>query len=212
MKTRNILAAAALAFISLTVSAQQPTTGNGGTNLQVFYDFGGDRQIVTTTLEGFYNDPWGNTFFFVDHDYRPGASFIDGTYMEIARCLNFWHDTPLAPLSLQVEYNGGIYDAYRINHAFLGGVDWFLHSEDYRNTLNIKLLYKHIIYEDRTVRSKLPMQFTVVWGMQDLFGVQGLNFSGFGDFWGEEHTLLFNSKGEPLAESQNASFVFMASL
>ena len=30
------------------------------------------------------------------------------------------------------------------------------------------------------------MQFTAVWGMQDLFGVEGLRFSGFVDFWGQK--------------------------
>ena len=32
------------------------------TNLQIFYDFGEDRQNVTTTLEGYYGDKWGDTF------------------------------------------------------------------------------------------------------------------------------------------------------
>lgn len=40
------------------------------TNLQIFYDFGRDRKQVTTTLEGFYGDKWGNTFFFIDYDYK----------------------------------------------------------------------------------------------------------------------------------------------
>ena len=60
------------------------------TNLQVFYDFASDRQHVTTTLEGFYGDNWGNTFFFIDYDYN--AKNADntsvspsGTYFEIAR-------------------------------------------------------------------------------------------------------------------------------
>ena len=30
------------------------------------------------------------------------------------------------------------------------------------------------------------MQFTIVWGMNDLFGVKGLVFSGFADFWWED--------------------------
>ena len=30
-----------------------------------------------------------------------------------------------------------------------------------------------------------PVQFTFVWGMQDLFGLKGLRFSGFADIWGE---------------------------
>ena len=36
------------------------------TNLQTFYDFGKNRGHFTTTLEGFYGDNWGNTFFFID--------------------------------------------------------------------------------------------------------------------------------------------------
>jgi hypothetical protein len=63
MPMKKILAVsvAALAF-ALGVEAQ--------TNLQLFYDFGKDRKHVTTTVEGFYNDKWGNTFFFIDHDYN----------------------------------------------------------------------------------------------------------------------------------------------
>ena len=52
-----------IAFAALTVAKAQ-------TNIQVFYDFGKDRKHVTTTVEGFYNDKWGNTFFFVDHDFN----------------------------------------------------------------------------------------------------------------------------------------------
>lgn len=151
------------------------------TNFQLFYDFGKDRKIVTTTLEGFYNDKWGNTFFFIDYDYAPKSDFPNGSYFEIARCLNFWQGSALAPLSLHVEYDGGVYNKYGINHAFLSGADWFIHSEDFRNTLNLKLLYKHIVHVDQTV----PMQFTLVWGCQDLFGARGLRFSGFLDVWEE---------------------------
>ena len=159
------------------------------TNLQIFYDFGKDRKIVTTTLEGFYNDSWGNTFFFIDYDYAPRHEFPSGTYFEIARCLNFWQNSALAPLSLQLEYNGGVYNKYGINHAFLTGVDWFLHSGDFRNTLNFKLLYKHIVGIDQ----KVPMQFTTVWGCQDIFGAKGLRFSGFIDVWNEgDHAIVLS--------------------
>ena len=33
------------------------------------------------------------------------------------------------------------------------------------------------------------MQFTAVWGMQDLFNVKGLRFSGFADFWWQNHSV-----------------------
>ena len=77
-KTILAVAVATLAFGQLA-KAQ--------TNIQVFYDFGADRKQVTTTIEGFYNDNWGNTFFFVDHDFNhkdnEGVKAITGTYMDV---------------------------------------------------------------------------------------------------------------------------------
>ena len=130
---KKLILTAAILLCGLTAFAQ--------TNLQVFYDFAKDRQQITTTLEGFYTDNWGNTFFFVDYDYTLKKDLAirlhpQGTYFEFARCLNFWQNTALAPLSLQVEYNGGVYRSFGINHALLTGVDWFMHSQDFKNTLN----------------------------------------------------------------------------
>ena len=184
---KKLILSAAILLCGLTAFAQ--------TNIQIMYDFGKDRKHVTTTLEGFYNDNWGNTFFFIDYDYnyKDGNTVVSpgGTYFEIARCLNFWQNSALAPLSFQVEYNGGmgIYGysvagplgGFPVNSAFLTGIDWFLHSGDFKNTLNFKVLYKHFVHLD----SKVPMQFTTVWGCQDLFGAPGLRFSGFVDVWCE---------------------------
>ena len=178
------------------------------TNLQIFYDFGPDRQHVTTTLEGFYNDNWGNTFFFIDHDYntRDANNKVyapSGTYFEIARCLNFWQDSALAPLSFQVEYNGGVYNGYTINSAFLVGLDYFVHNADFSNTFNFKALVKKITYTTQ----KAPLQFTFVWGMQDIFGVKGLRFSGFADFWWEDHHLYSDHNGTILPEHAHTVFI-----
>ena len=197
MSKKIFVAAVAALALGATVHAQ--------TNFQTFYDFG--RKHFTTTLEGFHQDNWGNTFFFIDYDYnnKDGNRVIspNNTYFEIARCLNFWGDTALAPLSLQVEYNGGFgtwgnlngvpgvgYGAFPVNSAFLTGVDWFLHSGDFKNTLNLKLLYKHFV----GLPCKVPMQFTAVWGLQDLFGLSGLRFSGFVDFWCEHDYLVVLSE------------------
>lgn len=196
------------------------------TNLQVFYDFGGDRKHVTTTLEGFYGDKWGNTFFFVDYDYAskdPDGKVCapNGTYFEIARCLNFWKGSRLAPLSLHVEYNGGAYNGYTINNAFLFGLDYFIHSPDYKNTFNIKALYKTINYakgknlDGSKKRSDLPLQFTLVWGLKDLFGLNGLSFSGFADFWWEDHTVCPYIKDESKgyrdwSKAKDSKFVFLS--
>lgn len=173
---------------------------NAQTNLQTQYDFGKDRGFVTTTLEMFKGDNWGNTFFFVDIDYDHSISTLSpsGSYMEIARCWNFWSDTKLGALSLQTEYNGGLgifptavgLGGYGVNDAFLIGTDYFLHSKDYSNTLNLKLLYKYTV----DVPTNLPIQLTAVWGCNDIFGLQGLQFSGFADLWWEGSTSIFISE------------------
>lgn len=181
---KKVFMAAGMFLLSASAFAQ--------TNLQLFYDFGENRKHVTSTLEMFKSDDWGNTFFFVDYDYnwkdaKDKLISPNNTYMEIARCLNFWGDTELAPLSLQVEYNGGFgtaangFVSFPVNNAWLVGVDYFLHSADFNNTLNLKALYKKISHVDGT-----PIQLTAVWGMQDIFGVSGLRFSGFADIWGQE--------------------------
>lgn len=184
MKKVYVAAAVAALFFAQGVKAQ--------TNFQTLYDF--NRQCFTTTLEGFHQDNGGNTFFFIDYDYqlRKENGTLDspaGTYFEIARCLNFWQDTALGGLSLQVEYNGGFGTFgepdtggfYGVNHALLLGVDYFLHSSDFNNTLNLKVLYKKFKHLDQQV----PLQLTAVWGCQDLFGLRGLRFSGFADVWWE---------------------------
>ncbi len=200
MKKSFFFAAVAAALaVSQMASAQ--------TNFQTFYDFG--RGHFTTTLEGFHMDNWGNTFFFVDYDYnnRDGAGSVvspNNTYFEIARCLNFWQDSSLGALSAQLEYNGGFgtwgnlagaipgtdWGAFPVNSAFLVGVDYFIHSNDFKNTLNLKLLYKQFV----NLASNVPVQFTAVWGCQDLFKVSGLRFSGFIDFWCEGANLVILSE------------------
>jgi len=199
-----------------SLSAQEKETKstmfNGYTDIQLFYDFGVDRKCVTSTIEGFYNDPWGNTFFFIDHDYKDlnaaGEPSMSGTYWEIARCLNFWKQSKVDFLSLHVEYNGGVYRSYGINHAFLGGADFFVHSKNFKNTFNFKLLYKYIIG-----KQGVPLQFTFVWGLQDLFKVKGLCFKGFLDIWGEKHTVYPLNMTDGTIDwndGSEASFVFLS--
>ena len=174
------------------------------TNAQVFYDFGSDRKFVTLTLEMFKQDKWGNTYFFVDHDFNldqmtntdTGKKYEHnmsqgGTYTEISRALNFWQNTKLKNLSLHVEYNGGIYKDYPINNAWLFGVEYFMHDKSFKNTLTLQALYKTIRKTDQNV----PMQLTAVWGCKDIFGLKGLNFSGFADFWWENHVSMLDKHG-----------------
>ena len=199
---KKFIFATAVAALALAQAASAQT------NLQTFYDFGQNRGHFTTTLEGFYGDSWGNTFFFIDYDYNAkdnkGVNQApSGSYMEIARCLNFWGDSALAPFSLQVEYNGLV----GVNQNFLFGVDYFLHNDDFSNTFNFKLLYKTF---SSGVTSSLPLQFTFVWGMQDIFGVQGLRFSGFVDIWGEDVVNFAEANFITGDNVHNRKFVFIS--
>ncbi len=174
MKHR-IIAFLLLAFTTLSASSQ--------TNLQVHYDLGENRQYVTTTLEMFKPDDWGNTFFFVDMDFNNGKeNHPSAAYMEIARCLKFWQ----GPLSLQVEYNGGLgilgngilTRGYPIKNAYLLGLDYGINNADFSKTLNLKALYKRIAGVQHSA------QFTAVWGLNWM--ENKVSFTGFADIWLEK--------------------------
>ena len=176
---KKFVAFAGFALLSVGAFAQ--------TNLQVFYDLGENRKLVTTTLEMFKGDDWGSTFFFVDYDYttknqRDAKIFgTQSTYMEIERALNFWQESSLGALSAHVEFQAGNFGGFSVRN-WLFGAEYFLHNDDFSNTFTLALLYK--LYTNNNA-ADIPVQFSGVWGMQDIFGVEGLRFSGFLDFWGE---------------------------
>lgn len=181
-----------LALLSLL-----PTFAKAQVDAQLFYDFGDDRKFFTLTLEMFKADKWGSSYFFVDHDFNyddhvEGPNLAPGgSYLEISRSLNFWQNTALKNWSLHAEYNGGITKSYPINNAWLFGVDYFMHDKSYQNTLTLQVLYKTI----RKTSSNLPMQLTAVWGCKDIFGLKGLDFLGYADFWWETHNVDYQEDG-----------------
>lgn len=172
------------------------------TNLQVMYDFGQGRKNVTTTLEMFKPDKWGDTFFFVDMEFNQGTENHPSlAYMEIARCLKFWD----APFSAQLEYNGGLLLAgaqgFPINNAYLAGVDYAWHDEKFSKFLNLKVLYKNIVG-----KNPASFQLTGVWNLN--FLNNKLTVSGFADFWREDNMNFVNAKGESITPT-NTKYVFL---
>ena len=153
------------------------------TNVQVFYDFGKDRQYMTTTFEMFKGDKFGDTFFFIDHyytqkDQRPDvASAINGSYFEIERGINFWQESDLKDLSGHVEYDGTTWG----QGTWCFGAKYFLHSQDFSNMLTLYAMFETF---QGFGKADIPVKFTAVWSMADLFGVKGLTFKGFADLWG----------------------------
>ena len=160
---------------------------NAQTNIQEMWDF--NRRHLTTTLEMFKADNWGNTFFFTDI-YHPNQTSPTGYYTEIARAFNFWQNTSLGALSLHVEWNGGQF----ASNSWLFGVEYFLHNSDFSNTFTFELLYKRISEQVKAETGYVPLQFTFVWTMKNLFGVKGLVFCGVFDVWGEDNIWWVDDK------------------
>jgi len=159
-------------------------------NVQLFYDFGDGRNYVTTTFEMFKGDKFGDTFFFIDHYYNstddnykiPGrSSAINGSYFEIERGINFWQDTNLKDLSAHLEYDGSTWGA----GIWCFGAKYFLHNSDFSNTFTLALMYD---LHRGLGEADIPIKFSGVWGMNDIFDVKGLVFKGFIDIWGLNST------------------------
>lgn len=172
-------------------------------NLQVMYDFGNSRKNVTSTLEMFKPDKWGDTFFFVDMEFNSADNKQPSlAYMEIARCLKFWD----GPFSAHVEYNGGLLlsgtSGFPINSAYLAGVDYGWHDKGFSKFLNFKVLYKNIVGKNSN-----SFQLTGVWNLNYLNNK--LTVSGFADFWREDNMNFTDAKGNALLIPTNTKYVFI---
>lgn len=192
MKTKFfLLIMSALMIFSFSAKAQA--------DLQVYYDFGKDRQYVSTTFELFKADKYGDTFVLVDHYFTKKSdrdlglsSAANGTYFELERAINFWQDSKLKNLSAYLEYDGSSWGA----SIFGVGARYSFNNADFSNTFSLALIYDvHI----GVGSAKVPLKLTGVWGMQDIFGLKGLRFSGFMDIWGNDSPF---GKFSVLAEPQ----------
>ncbi len=178
MKKVILAATAAISAFAYSAKAQS--------DLQVYYDFGKDRKYVSSTFETYKADKWGDTFlfadfYFTDIDDRDAgmSSASNGSYFEIERGLNFWQDSKLKDLGIWIEYDGSTWGASMI----CLGAKYFLHSADFKNTATLSLMYDQNI---KMFKSDIPFKFTASWGMQDIFNLKNLRFSGFIDIWGQE--------------------------
>ncbi|KGN76354.1 hypothetical protein HQ47_00785 [Porphyromonas macacae] len=150
-------------------------------NVQVHYDFGrhlydkdlSARPRITTTVEKFAPDRWGSTFFFVDMDYT--SSGIASAYWEISRELKFWQ----GPLSVHVEYDGGLSNRFSYANAFLLGGTYTYNAPDFKRGFSLTPMYKYIHKGEHTA------QFTGTWYVHFKDGL--LTFSGFLDLWRQKH-------------------------
>lgn len=165
-------------LFAVIVAALLNTTAVKAQNLQVLYDT--ERGCVTSTIEMFRPDSYGSTYFFVDMDFDPR---MKGAYWEISREFAVFKDHPW--LSLHAEFNGGLNSSTMYNNAWLAGLTYSGHSEDFSKTWSLSALYKAIpgtvgLNGNKQVNN---FQITGVWGIS--FADGWCNFSGFFDFWRE---------------------------
>ena len=154
-------------------------------NLQVHYDFGDERKMITTTLEMFKPDKYGSTFFFVDMDYSNDSRNIDNglslAYWEIARSFKWSESQKLEP---RVEFNSGRASFGPINNAWLVGGQYTLNNSDFSQVLTLQANLKHIKEGKANSDDLVGFQLTAVWGMH--FMERKLSFVGFADFWRQD--------------------------
>ena len=174
---KKIIIAVAIATLALGQVAKAQ-------NLQTFYDFGKDRGYITTTFEMYKPDKFGDTFWFIDHYFSDKAKYdaglagaTNGSYFEIERGLNFWQDSALKDFSIHLEYDG---TTWNWGIACIGA-KYCIHNDDYSSLLTLYLMYDQHL---GTSKADIPVKFSAVWGLNDIFGVSGLSFKGFLDVWG----------------------------
>lgn len=163
------------------------TTAAWAQNLQLHMDMGRftyddlkGRSLFTTTIENFKQDKWGNTFFFVDMNYR--QSGIDLAYLEISREFSIGQ----SPFSVHMEYNGGLTNSASFTHALLFGGSYFHRFEEINLNLSVTPMYKYF-YKDAH-----SAQLTGVWNWQsenELF-----TLCGFADIWSYKSKAVFLSE------------------
>ncbi|PVZ14006.1 nucleoside-specific channel-forming Tsx family protein [Porphyromonas loveana] len=170
-------------------------------NIQMHYDFGsgiydelGGRPKLTTTVENFTPDKWGSTYFFVDMDYT--GQGIQTAYWEIARNLQFWQ----GPLSVHIEYNGGLSAQGSFGHDFLAGGTYTYNDATFTKGFSFSPMYKHLGWDDYHT-----FQLTGTWYMHFVNGL--LTFNGFFDLWGCPEKLLDPGTN---SSSKNDRVIFLA--
>ncbi len=159
---RMLLLLLVLTFISISCFSQ---------NIQIQYDYGKDRNYVTTTLEMYKPDKFGSTFWFVDFDsHKEGNPSISLSYFEIARYIKISGFDYFQPT---IQYNDGLANFGHLGPAWLLGLQHRLNILNFG--LNIDLLYRADYFSDNKDAQITLSWFEVYW--------KDLVFTGFLDIW-----------------------------
>lgn len=162
-KTSKILLVILLIVISLMDLNSQ--------NLQFHYDFGKDRNYLTTTFEMYKPDKFGSTFWFIDFDFNNQANnSVSLSYFEIARYFKLGDFDFFQPT---IQYNDGYADFGSLGPAYLIGIQKRLNFGTF--AVNCDLLYRNDVFSDGK-----DGQITLSW--YEVI-TKNLVFTGFLDIW-----------------------------
>ena len=199
MKKLFILAAAA---ISMTASAQVNIQLHTDLGRQIYANPEANRGQVTTTVEMFKADRLGFTYFFVDMDYSSNNRTLNsnggkadyavrgniGAYWEVSRDFTFYKVKGTNhSFTAHIEYDGGLsQSAGAFQQAALVGPVWNWHSNNYKKTFSLQVMYKQFFNSTDAngngVHDAHPsVQFTPIWNIT--FANDLCSFSGFADLW-----------------------------
>lgn len=153
-------------------------------NLQVHYDFGQDRDYVTSTLEMFKPDDAGAWFWFVDFDYNSEKNSMNLAYWEIARyfSLPVWQ----RKLSFKLEYNDGFFIGGSENSGYWGAPFYnaWLTGFGYNFDLASINFQTDLLYRYMPVSDAPDWQLTLVW--TKVFAQGKLLVTGYFDLWTQD--------------------------
>ncbi len=142
-------------------------------NLQVHYDFGQNRNYVTTTFEMFKADDYGATFWFIDMDYNKDKDkSMSLAYLELARYFSF---SLFKPFSVTVQYNDGISDFGSLGQVWLTGFSLPL-------SIGSAYIAPELLYRYQRAAAGMDLQFTLAW----IFSRQRIEFAGYCDIWTQD--------------------------
>lgn len=169
-----LLLAAVLACTAIRLDAQ---------NIQLHYDFGRQlytkdqaaRPHLTTTVEQFRPDRWGNTFYFIDMNYADNG--VESAYWEISREFKLGR----TPFSAHVEYDGGLSNRFSYDDAYLVGATYGWNRPDFTAGFTFTPMYKYLAKKG----SPHSWQLTGTWYWH--FAGGALSFCGFADLWADRY-------------------------
>lgn len=175
-------------LLTVLLSLAAVHTAFAQTDVRALYNFAKDAATASLVLESWSADGAGDTYAVAGFGLSTSPFFNASTaYVELSRGLNIWHDVPvLNEFSLQAEFNGRL---NMENSNFLFGIGWTAPLD--RDLVKLEILYKTF---NGGAAASFPAQFSLIWRLYDLFGVDGLEFRGQGKVWGEKTSYWYGEE------------------